>query len=77
MNVKNLPTKGEFYGSGEVILEINTIIDNIMNWEKARCDCDSHSRCIQCRMESEFAFKKEALKKRFQVFIDNLEDKRE
>ena len=73
MNIEDLPTKGDFYGSGEAILELCTIVDNVMKYEKDRCDCDSHSRCIHCRLESELSFKKEALKKRMQEFIDLLQ----
>lgn len=73
MNIKELPTKGKMYGSGEAIHEINTIIDTILEYEPERCDCDSYSRCMNCRIESELNFRKEALKKRIQELIDKID----
>ena len=74
MNIEQLPTKGQHYGSGEAITEINAIIDSIFSLSQDRCDCDSHTRCIHCRLDSELKFKKEALKKRLQELIDKIEE---
>ncbi len=73
MNIDQLPSQGRFYGSGEAIFELNILIDSVMDYKANRCDCDSNSRCIHCRLESEMAFKKEALKKRVQELMDNIE----
>ena len=73
MDIEKLPTAGRLYGSGEAITELHALIDSVMQYEKGRCDCDSHSRCIECRLESEIRFKKEALKKRMSELIDNME----
>ncbi len=72
MKIEDLPTKGQHYGSGGAITELNRIIDTIMAYEKQRCDCDSYSRCISCRMESEFRFRREAIKKRIQELVDKI-----
>ena len=73
MNLESLPTQGRKYGSGEAITELNALIDNVMDYKAPRCDCDGHTRCINCRMESEMNFKKEALKKRVQELMDKME----
>ena len=73
MKLDNLPTEGRKYGSGEAITELNALIDKVMEYEVQRCDCDEHTRCRHCRLESELRFRKETLKKRVQELIDNIE----
>ena len=75
MNINNiLPTKGRKYGSGEAITEIYEIINKTFVCEQERCDCDSGTRCVQCRIESQLEYIKTKLKINIQEFIDKLEE---
>lgn len=77
MDIKDLPTKGEYYGSGELATELIFIADNVLSYEKPRCDCSSVNRCCWCILEQELLFKKETMKKRLQDFVISLEAKNE
>ena len=49
---EKLPSIGRHYCSRQPISELFKIIDEIVQAEPARCDCDSHTRCWNHRNES-------------------------
>lgn len=77
MNIKDLPTEGNYYGSGEAITEFCHLVDEVMNHNKSRCDCDSSKRCQHCIMESELSYRKVTLKKKITDLIKEIEKVRE
>ena len=74
MNLERLPTKGKYYGSGEAITELTYIVDEVMAFKKARCDCDSYRRCSQCIMETELNYRKEVIKKKIRDMIESIDN---
>lgn len=72
MNISELPSKGRLYSSGEANTELHILIDNAMEYKKARCDCDSQSRCSNCIIEQELRYRKELLKKKVSELIDKV-----